>query len=48
MTQLEKATLRSRLLLGCGGGIPAGAGVTDAMAGYLGGTLPNPTYTGRV
>ncbi len=51
MTQLEKATFGA----GCFWGVEAAfrrvPGVTDALSGYLGGTLPNPSYkdvcTGR-
>lgn len=51
MTQLEKATFGAGCFWGVEVAFRQVPGVTDALAGYLGGTLPNPTYqdvcTGR-
>ncbi len=51
MTQMEKATFGAGCFWGVEVAFRQVAGVTNAMAGYLGGTLPNPTYkdvcTGR-
>ena len=51
MSQLEKATFGAGCFWGVEVAFRQVPGVTDAVAGYLGGTLPNPTYkdvcTGR-
>jgi peptide-methionine (S)-S-oxide reductase len=51
MAQLEKATFGAGCFWGVEVAFRQVPGVTDAAAGYLGGTLPNPTYqdvcTGR-
>ncbi|MBA3761452.1 MAG: peptide-methionine (S)-S-oxide reductase MsrA, partial [Gemmatimonadales bacterium] len=44
MTQLEKATFGAGCFWGVEVAFRQVPGVTDAAAGYLGGTLPNPTY----
>jgi peptide-methionine (S)-S-oxide reductase len=44
MTQLEKATFGAGCFWGVEVAFRQVPGVTDAIAGYLGGTLPNPTY----
>lgn len=51
MTQLEKATFGAGCFWGVEVAFRKVRGVKDAVAGYLGGTLPSPTYkdvcTGR-
>jgi peptide-methionine (S)-S-oxide reductase len=51
MTQLEKATFGAGCFWGVEVAFRRVSGVVDATAGYLGGTLPHPTYqdvcTGR-
>lgn len=51
MTQLEKATFGAGCFWGVEVAFRKVRGVKDAVAGYLGGTLPDPTYkdvcTGR-
>jgi len=51
MTQLEKATFGAGCFWGVEVAFRQVPGVSEAIAGYLGGTLPNPTYqdvcTGR-
>ena len=51
MTQLEKATFGAGCFWGVEVAFRQVPGVFEAVAGYLGGTLPNPTYqdvcTGR-
>jgi peptide-methionine (S)-S-oxide reductase len=51
MSQLEKATFGAGCFWGVEVAFRQVPGVSDAVAGYLGGTLPNPTYkdvcTGR-
>ena len=44
MTQLEKATFGAGCFWGVEVAFRQVPDVTDATAGYLGGTLPNPTY----
>src|SRR5688572_27466752 len=44
MTQLEKATFGAGCFWGVEVAFRQVRGVTDATAGYLGGTLANPTY----
>ena len=44
MTQVEKATFGAGCFWGVEVAFRKVAGVTDAAAGYLGGTLANPTY----
>lgn len=51
MTQVQKATFGAGCFWGVEVAFRQVPGVADAVAGYLGGTLPNPTYedvcTGR-
>ena len=44
MTQLEKATFGAGCFWGVEVAFRQVPGVAEAIAGYLGGTLPNPTY----